>query len=60
MTAEWKKSPLERAKRRDDLKALQAKVKELESKLESAHVNSQYYTFNTTNRYIWQPLPKQK
>ncbi len=147
MTAEWKKSPLERAKPREDFKTLQAKVKDLENKLgsaqsdlrwaagvtaelrkqvretrdyqtkyehlrkhgvlfetdgefkhlqgedldrflepltsrtqlfgfsnvdtlsvaqlrqmfeESAHVNSQYYTFNTTNRYIWQPLPKQK
>lgn len=42
MTAEWKKSPLERAKRRDDLKALQAKVKDLESKLESAQADKRW------------------
>lgn len=42
MTADWKKSPLERAKRRDDLKALQAKVKELEEKLGAAQADKRW------------------
>ena len=42
MTADWKKKPLERAKPRDDLKALQAKVKVLEGTLEAHKADNRW------------------
>lgn len=43
MTADWKKTPLERATRREDLKALRAQIKALEEKLHDALQNKKFY-----------------
>lgn len=43
MTADWKKKPLDRAKPRDDIKALRAEIKALNENLAHARANMKFY-----------------
>lgn len=43
MTADWKKKPLDRAKPRDDIKALRAEIKALNENLANARANMKFY-----------------